>query len=36
MVRREHGNAIEQQVFWHSVDLFKLDVDLVFYDAATA
>jgi transposase len=23
-------------VFWHSVDLFKLDVDLVFYDATTA
>jgi transposase len=23
-------------VFWHSVDLFKLDVDLIFYDATTA
>jgi len=23
-------------VLWHSVDLFKLDVDLVFYDATTA
>jgi transposase len=23
-------------VFWHSADLFKLDVDLVFYDATTA
>jgi hypothetical protein len=33
MVRREHGDAIEQEVFWHSVDLFKLDVDLIFYDA---
>jgi len=32
----EHGDAIEQAVFWNSVDLFKLDVDLVFYDAATA
>jgi hypothetical protein len=32
----EHGDAIEQEVFWHSVDLFKLDVDLVFYDATTA
>ena len=32
----EHGGAIEQEVFWHSVDLFKLDVDLVFYDATTA
>jgi hypothetical protein len=32
----EHGEAIEQEVFWHSVDLFKLDVDLVFYDATTA
>jgi hypothetical protein len=33
MAGREHGNAIEQEVFWHSVDLFKLDVDLIFYDA---
>jgi len=32
----EHGDAIECQVFWNSVDLFKLDVDLVFYDATTA
>jgi Transposase DDE domain len=32
----EHGEAIEQAVFWHGVDLFKLDVDLVFYDATTA
>jgi hypothetical protein len=32
----EHGDAIEQTVFWNSVDLFKLDVDLVFYDATTA
>jgi hypothetical protein len=32
----EHGDAIEQEVFWHSIDLFKLDVDLVFYDATTA
>jgi hypothetical protein len=32
----EHGDGIEQEVFWHSVDLFKLDVDLVFYDATTA
>jgi hypothetical protein len=32
----EHGDAIEEEVFWHSVDLFKLDVDLVFYDATTA
>jgi hypothetical protein len=32
----EHGDAIEEAVFWHSVDLFKLDVDLVFYDATTA
>jgi hypothetical protein len=32
----EHGDAIEQEVFWHGVDLFKLDVDLVFYDATTA
>jgi hypothetical protein len=35
-VLAEHGDAIEQEVFWHSVDLFKLDVDLVFYDATTA
>ena len=32
----EHGDAIEEEVFWHGVDLFKLDVDLVFYDATTA
>jgi len=32
----EHGDAIEADVFWHSADLFKLDVDLVFYDATTA
>ncbi|MCE3248529.1 MAG: putative transposase for insertion sequence element [Geminicoccaceae bacterium] len=32
----EHGDSIEQEVFWHGVDLFKLDVDLVFYDATTA
>jgi hypothetical protein len=31
-----HGDAIEQAVFWRAVDLFKLDVDLVFYDATTA
>jgi hypothetical protein len=35
-VLAEHGDAIEQAVFWTSVDLFKLDVDLVFYDATTA
>ncbi|HSD35455.1 MAG TPA: IS1634 family transposase, partial [Alphaproteobacteria bacterium] len=32
----ENGDAIEEEVFWHGVDLFKLDVDLVFYDATTA
>jgi transposase len=32
----EHGDAIEEAVFWNSADLFKLDVDLVFYDATTA
>ena len=32
----EHGDAIEEEVFWTSADLFKLDVDLVFYDATTA
>ncbi|MGH6898618.1 MAG: IS1634 family transposase, partial [Geminicoccaceae bacterium] len=32
----EHGDALEEEVFWHRVDLFKLDVDLVFYDATTA
>jgi hypothetical protein len=35
-VLAEHGDAIEEEVFWHGVDLFKLDVDLVFYDATTA
>jgi hypothetical protein len=32
----EHGDAVEQAVFWRAADLFKLDVDLVFYDATTA
>jgi hypothetical protein len=32
----EHGAAIEEAVFWHSADLFRLDVDLIFYDATTA
>ena len=32
----EHGDAIEAEVFWRSADLFRLDVDLVFYDATTA
>ena len=32
----EYGDAIEEEVFWNSADLFKLDVDLVFYDATTA
>ena len=32
----EHGDAIEEEVFWTSVDLFKLDVDLIYYDATTA
>src|SRR3954451_3912468 len=31
-----HGDAVEQAVFWRAVDLFKLDVDLVFYDGTTA
>jgi hypothetical protein len=35
-VLAEHGDAIEQEVFWQSADLFKLDIDLVFYDATTA
>ena len=35
-VLAEHGDAIEQAVFWQAVDLFKLDVDLVFYDGTTA
>jgi hypothetical protein len=32
----EHGAAIEEAVFWRSADLFRLDVDLIFYDATTA
>jgi hypothetical protein len=32
----EHGDTIEEEVFWYGADLFKLDVDLVFYDATTA
>jgi hypothetical protein len=35
-VLAEHGDAIEQAVFWRAVDLFQLDVDLVFYDGTTA
>jgi hypothetical protein len=35
-VLAEHGDAVEQAVFWCAADLFKLDVDLVFYDATTA
>jgi hypothetical protein len=35
-VLAEHGDAIEQAVFWRAVDLFKLEVDLVFYDGTTA
>ena len=31
-----HGDAVEQAVLWRAVDLFKLDVDLVFYDGTTA
>jgi len=30
------GAAIEEAVFWRSADLFRLDVDLIFYDATTA
>jgi len=32
----EHGDAIEEAVFWNSAGLFKLDVDLAFYDGITA
>ena len=32
----ERGDAIEEAVFCNSVDLFRLDVDLVSYDATTA
>jgi hypothetical protein len=35
-VLAEHGDAIEQAVFWRAVDLFKLDVDLIFDDGTTA
>jgi hypothetical protein len=35
-VLAEHGDTIEQAVFWRAVDLFKLEVDLVFYDGTTA
>ncbi len=35
-VLAEHGAAIEEAVFWRSADLFRLDVDLIFYDATTA
>ena len=35
-VLAEHGDAIEADLFWRSVELFDLDVDLVFYDATTA
>jgi len=32
----EHGDAIEQAVFWNSADRLELDVDPVFHDATTA
>ena len=32
-VLAEHGAAIQQALFSHEADLFKLDVDLVFHDA---
>jgi len=32
----EHGDAVERAVFWRAADLFKLDVDPVFYDGTTA
>ena len=35
-VLAEHGDAVEQAVFRRAVDLFELDVDLVFYDGTTA
>jgi hypothetical protein len=35
-VLAEHGDTVEQAVLWRAVDLFKLDVDLVFYDGTTA
>jgi hypothetical protein len=35
-VLAEHGDAVEQAVFWRAADLFRLDVDLVSYDATTA
>jgi hypothetical protein len=35
-VLAERGDTIEQAVFWRAVDLFQLDVDLVFYDGTTA
>src|SRR3954447_12693252 len=31
-----YGDAVEQAVFWRAVDLFELDVDLVFCDGTTA
>jgi transposase len=35
-VLAEHADAIEQEVFLKTADLFKLDVDLIFYDTTTA
>ncbi|MDX9819868.1 MAG: transposase, partial [Desulfococcus multivorans] len=32
----EHADKIEAAIFFHIADLFKLEVDLIFYDTTTA
>ena len=32
----EHADEIEKNVFFHTADLFNLEVDLIFYDTTTA
>lgn len=32
----EHADEIERNVFFHTADLFNLEVDLIFYDTTTA
>ena len=32
----EHSVEVEKTVFFHTANLFNLEVDLIFYDTATA
>jgi transposase len=32
----DHAPAVEKTVFWHTANIFNLEVDLIFYDTTTA